>query len=411
MMMGQQQGEEDKEEEEEEGVGGKDDDKNDFDGKELASELLRIISSDFSLNELAFVPPWKHLRELLGEKFADDEEDENDRKRLKLFYRSFCVREHKLAINAHVIVPVLNYVYSQLRRKKDEKNDDDAFLDDDLKVLLCVLTGDSLSGWNVRKRRVLEALEKDGDTTSDDQEKNRMKEMEREMMFATFVQTKFPKSTAAFAHRRDTTMLSLLLLNNVYERETLACEQTCRRKLSNYAAWSHKLFVFELVHVKQNVNEPDELLERAKSVLRESKTNISSSDPSAWHFRRAAIRSVYDRLLHYDAVKKRFFDEVIVDEFRFVREKIAAFRGRETLWHHRKTVLAHVLLKCSDDDVRNEIVTEEIEFAINNNNKADEIKVRDVPWATKYEDGDEARLLASFSKYVCTIFSRFCKKL
>ena len=436
-MMGQQQGEEDKEEEEEEGVGGQDDDKNDFDGKELASELLRIISSDFSLNELAFVPPWKHLRELLGEKFADDEEDENDRKRLKLFYRSFCVREHKLAINAHVIVPVLNYVYSQLRRKKDEKNDDDAFLDDDLKVLLCVLTGDSLSGWNVRKRRVLEALEKDGDTTSDDQEKNRMKEMEREMMFATFVQTKFPKSTAAFAHRRwvimtccfhgggaerrnhliprnarrDTTMLSLLLLNNVYERETLACEQTCRRKLSNYAAWSHKLFVFELVHVKQNVNEPDELLERAKSVLRESKTNISSSDPSAWHFRRAVIRSVYDRLLHYDAVKKRFFDEVIVNEFRFVREKIAAFRGRETLWHHRKTVLAHVLLKCSDDDVRNEIVTEEIEFAINNNNKADEIKVRDVPWATKYEDGDEARLLASFSKYVCTIFSRFCKKL
>jgi CRISPR/Cas system CSM-associated protein Csm2 small subunit len=430
-MMGQQL--------EEEGVGGKDD-KNDFDGKELALELLRIISSDFSLNELAFVPPWKHLRELLGEKFADDEEDQNDRKRLKLFYRSFCVREHKLAINAHVIVPVLNYVYSQLRRKKDENNDD-AFLDDDLKVLLCVLTGDSLSGWNVRRRRVLEALEKDGDKTSDDEEKkNRTKEselLEREMMFATFVQTKFPKSTAAFAHRRwvimtccfhgggaerrnhlitrnarrDTTMLSLLLLHNVYERETLACEQTCRRKLSNYAAWAHKLFVFELVHVKQNVNEPDELLERAKSVLRESKTNISSSDPSAWHFRRAVIRSVYDRLLHYDAMKKRFFDEVIVNEFRFVREKIAAFRGRETLWHHRKTVLAHVLLKCSDDDVRNEIVTEEIEFAINNNNEADEIKVRDVPWATKYEDGDEARLLASFSKYVCTIFSRFSKKL
>ena len=47
----------------------------------------------------------------------------------------------------------------------------------------------------------MEALEKDGDTTSD-QEKNRMKEMEREMMFATFMQTKFPKSTAAFAHRR-----------------------------------------------------------------------------------------------------------------------------------------------------------------------------------------------------------------
>ena len=425
MQMGQQQLEE-----EEEGVGGKDD-TIDFDGKELALELLRIISSDFSLNELAFVPPWKHLRELLGEKFADDEEDKNDRKHEKsrrLFYRSFCVREHKLAINAHVIVPVLNYVYSQLRRKKDENGD--------LKVLLCVLTGDSLSGWNVRKRRVLEALEKDGDTTSDDEEKNRMKEMEREMMFATFVQTKFPKSTAAFAHRRwvimtccfhggaerrnhlitrtarrDTTMLSLLLLNNVYERETLACEQTCRRKLSNYAAWAHKLSVFELVHVKQNVNEPDELLERAKSVLRESKTNISSSDPSAWHFRRAVIRSVYDRLLHYDAVKKRFFDEVIVNEFRFVREKIAAFRGRETLWHHRKTVLAHVLLKCSDDDVRNEIVTEEIEFAIYNNNEADEIKVRDVPWATKYEDGDEARLLASFSKYVCTIFSRFCKKL
>ena len=281
--MGQQQGEEEFKEEEE-GVGGKDDDKNDFDGKELASELLRIISSDFSLNELAFVPPWKHLRELLGEKFADGEEDQNDRKqKSRLFYRSFCVREHKLAINAHVIVPVLNYVYSQLRRKKDEKNDDDAFLDDDLKVLLCVLTGDSLSGWNVRKRRVLEALEKDGDKTSDDEEKNRMKEMEREMMFATFVQTKFPKSTAAFAHRRwvimtccfhgggaerrnhlitrnarrDTTMLSLLLLHNVYERETLACEQTCRRKLSNYAAWSHKLFVFELVHVKQNVNEPD----------------------------------------------------------------------------------------------------------------------------------------------------------
>lgn len=425
MQMGQQQLEE-----EEEGVGGKDD-TIDFDGKELALELLRIISSDFSLNELAFVPPWKHLRELLGEKFADDEEDKNDRKHEKsrrLFYRSFCVREHKLAINAHVIVPVLNYVYSQLRRKKDENGD--------LKVLLCVLTGDSLSGWNVRKRRVLEALEKDGDTTSDDEEKNRMKEMEREMMFATFVQTKFPKSTAAFAHRRwvimtccfhggaerrnhlitrnarrDTTMLSLLLLNNVYERETLACEQTCQRKPSNYAAWAHKLFVFELVHVKQNVNEPDELLERAKSVLRESKTNISSSDPSAWHFRRAVIRSVYDRLLHYDAVKKRFFDEMIVNEFRFVREKIAAFRGRETLWHHRKTVLAHVLLKCSDDDVRNEIVTEEIEFAIYNNNEADEIKVRDVPWATKYEDGDEARLLASFSKYVCTIFSRFCKKL
>ena len=96
--MGQEE-----EEEEEEGAGGKDD-TNDFDGKELALELHRIISSDFSLNELAFVPPWKHLRELLGEKFADDEEDENDRKRLKLFYRSFCVREHKLAINAHVIV-------------------------------------------------------------------------------------------------------------------------------------------------------------------------------------------------------------------------------------------------------------------------------------------------------------------
>ena len=442
MMMGQQQ----QQGEEEEGHPGKEDNNNsDEEGKELAEELLGIISSDFSLNELAFVPPWKHLRELLGEKFADDDEEDknennfNDIKNDRLFYRSFCVREHKLAINAHVIVPVLNYVYSQLRRKKDEKNDD-AFLDD-LKVLLCVLTGDSLSGWNVRKRRVLEALEKDGDKTSDDEEKkNRTKEselLEREMMFATFVQTKFPKSTAAFAHRRwvimtccfhgggaerrnhlitrnarrDTTMLSLLLLHNVYERETLACEQTCRRKLSNYAAWAHKLFVFELVHVKQNVNEPDELLERAKSVLRESKTNISSSDPSAWHFRRAVIRSVYDRLLHYDAVKKRFFDEVIVNEFRFVREKIAAFRGRETLWHHRKTVLAHVLLKCSDDDVRNEIVAEEIEFAINNNNEADEIKVRDVPWATKYEDGDEARLLASFSKYVCTIFSRFCKKL
>ena len=163
-------------------------------------------------------------------------------------------------------------------------------------------------------------------------------------------------------------MLSLLLLNNVYERETLACEQTCRRKLSNYAAWSHKLFVFELVHVKQNVNEPDELLERA-SVLRESKTNISSSDPSAWHFRRAVIRSVYDRLLHYDAVKKRFFDEVIVNEFRFVRERLRRSADGKQLWHHRKTVLAHVLLKCSDDDVRNEIVTEEIEFAINNNNK------------------------------------------
>ena len=65
-MMGQQQGEEEEFKEEEEGVGGKDDDKNDFDGKELAKELHRIISSDFSLNELAFVPPWKHLRELLG---------------------------------------------------------------------------------------------------------------------------------------------------------------------------------------------------------------------------------------------------------------------------------------------------------------------------------------------------------
>ena len=126
------------------------------------------------------------MRELLGEKFADDEEDKNDRKHEKSrrLFIARCVREHKLAINAHVIVPVLNYVYSQLRRKKDENGD--------LKVLLCVLTGDSLSGWNVR-RRVLEALEKDGDTTSDDQEKNRMKEMEREMMFATFVQTKVSK--------------------------------------------------------------------------------------------------------------------------------------------------------------------------------------------------------------------------
>ena len=121
MMMGQQQGEEDKEEEEEEGVGGKDDDKNDFDGKELASELLRIISSDFSLNELAFVPPWKHLRELLGEKFADDEEDENDRKRLKLFYRSFCVREHKLAINAHVIVARIKLRVFSVEEEKGRK--------------------------------------------------------------------------------------------------------------------------------------------------------------------------------------------------------------------------------------------------------------------------------------------------
>ena len=92
------------------------------------------------------------LRELLGEKFADDRRRRKRPKAVKVVLSLVLRQEHKLAINAHVIVPVLNYVYSQLRRKKDEKNDDDAFLDDDLKVLLCVLTGDSLSGWNVRKR-------------------------------------------------------------------------------------------------------------------------------------------------------------------------------------------------------------------------------------------------------------------
>ena len=51
---------------------------------------------------------------------------------------------------------------------------------------------------------------------------------------------------------------------------------------------------------------------------------------------------------------------------------------------------------------QNEIIKEEIEFA-KENNSADEVKVRDVPWATKYEDGDEARLRLSFSKYVCRI--------
>ena len=80
-------------------------------GKELAEELHRIVSSDVFLNELAFVPPWKSLRELLGE---EEKEEENNNK----FYRAFCVREHKLAINARVLVPTLNYVYSQMRRGK-----------------------------------------------------------------------------------------------------------------------------------------------------------------------------------------------------------------------------------------------------------------------------------------------------
>ena len=89
--------------------------------------------------------------------------------------------------------------------------------------------------------------------------------LERELTFVAFIQTKFPKSTAAFAHRRwvilkccsrfvgrrrihpimrrrrlveeddggdddddddddDAKMLKLC------ERESLACEQTCRRK-------------------------------------------------------------------------------------------------------------------------------------------------------------------------------------
>jgi len=317
-----------------------------------------------------------------------------------------------------------------MRRGKDDA--------DDLKVLLCVLTGDSLSGWNVRKRRICEALEEDegGELNEEEKRTRRERALERELMFATFVQTKFPKSTAAFAHRRwvimkccfrggaerrnhlasTTTMngeetmktRTTTLLSKIYERESLACEQTCRRKPSNYAAWAHKLFVFELVHLKQSVNEPDALLEQSKCVMRESKSKISASDPSAWHFRRAVIRSVYDHLMNRDEIKKRFFDEVIVDEFRFVREKIATFRGRETLWHHRKTLLAHVLLKCSQDDVQNDIVQEEIEFAAKNFNEG--VNVRDVPWATKYEDGDEARLLSSFSKYVCTIHKRFFRK-
>ena len=395
-------------------------------GKELAEELHRIVSSDVFLNELAFVPPWKSLRELLGEEEKEGENNENNDK----FYRAFCVREHKLAINARVLVPTLNYVYSQMRRGKDDA--------DDLKVLLCVLTGDSLSGWNVRKRRICEALEEDegGELNEEEKRTRRERALERELMFATFVQTKFPKSTAAFAHRRwvimkccfrggaerrnhlasTTTMngeetmktRTTTLLSKIYERESLACEQTCRRKPSNYAAWAHKLFVFELVHLKQSVNEPDALLEQSKCVMRESKSKISASDPSAWHFRRAVIRSVYDHLMNRDEIKKRFFDEVIVDEFRFVREKIATFRGRETLWHHRKTLLVHVLLKCSHDDVQNDIVQEEIEFAAKNFNEG--VNVRDVPWATKYEDGDEARLLSSFSKYVCTIHKRFFRK-
>ena len=398
----------------------------------LVEELKRIASSDPELNELAFVPPWKSLKDLLGEDDAtvvtgDDDDD-------GIFYHSFCVREHKLAINVNVLVPILSFIYAQMRRGSD---------DGDLKVLLCVLTGDSLSGWNVRKRRVCQELE-DVVMCENEEEKQKMKDrvLERELTFVAFIQTKFPKSTAAFAHRRwvilkccsrfvgrrrihptakttlveeddggddggdddddddddDAKMLKLC------ERESLACEQTCRRKPSNYAAWAHKLFVFELVHLKQNVNKSHLLLERAKNVLRESKTTISASDPSAWHFRRAVIRLVGDRLFHFnDEYKKRFSEEIIEEEFRFVREKIVAFRGRETLWHHRKTLLVHVL-QCFDGQLlaQNEIIKEEIEFA-KENNSADEVKVRDVPWATKYEDGDEVRLRLSFSKYVCRI--------
>ena len=165
----------------------------------------------------------------------------------------------------------------------------------------------------------------------------------------------------------------------LYERESLTCEQTCRRKPSNYAAWAHKLFVFELVHLKQNVNKSHLLLERAKRVMR-IKTTISASDPSAWHFRRAVIRSVGDRLFHFnDEYKKRFSEEIIEESFVLCAEKIVVFRGRETLWHHRKTLLVHVL-QCFDGQLlaQNEIIKEEIEFA-EENNSADKSSAS-VPW-------------------------------
>ena len=129
----------------------------------LVEELKRIASSDPELNELAFVPPWKSLKDLLGEDDATVVTGDDDD---GIFYHSFCVREHKLAINVNVLVPILSFIYAQMRRGSD---------DGDLKVLLCVLTGDSLSGWNVRKRRVCQELE-DVVMCENEEEKQKMKD-------------------------------------------------------------------------------------------------------------------------------------------------------------------------------------------------------------------------------------------
>lgn len=356
----------------------------------IAKELLRIIEEDDCLNELAFCAKWETYEDILGRNYDRTKVMEIDRD----VNEFVCVSENKMALNYECLVDLLKHVYEEIRRNENKK--------EKIVVLLCLLCGDSLTGWNARKRSVI-IMKDENDNENNNNKREHVDEstLKKELQFAEFVLTKWPKSTAAFAHRRWAFRKHFLPIEcddedeerkkmSFYEREIKVCEETSRMKPSNYASWTHRLFALETLLLSSSKNALVNI-ERAKDVLQKLEKTISASDPSAWHFRRAVIQSIGNRVNDCDVCKERFVS-LARDEFRVLREKIAAYRGRESLWHHRKTMFAYVKKHSHQYADFIDIITEEREFAnrkvvqLNNENEAQ----KNTEWAT-YADADEAK--------------------
>ena len=201
------------------------------------------------------------------------------------------------------------------------------------KAALCA-NGDHASAWSVRRRycegRGLLCV----DARARGAEEKWFEEVVRpELAFVRFVQSRFPKAPSAWAHRRwllaRTMRFGVELGEDVYYSEIQACDAAIARKKSNYAAWSHRAWIIQLMGADSYA---------VQTALRasESLARRGVSDHGALHYRSRIIER-YLELRPSDASK------VFTRELEFVRELIDAFPGHETLWMHYRYAFAEAV--------------------------------------------------------------------
>ena len=226
---------------------------------------------------------------------------------------------------------------------------------------LLLINPDNATAWNARKWLLSACCSSPSPASSLSLPASAAVSLSAELRFLSFVFSKHPKSSEAWAHRRwagqrlmeavhgDTDALLALL-----RAELAVVELTAERYPKNYHAWLHRQWLVQAVDgqlSKQAETDSGRGGQGWVDVLEKERQRIGAwneshmSDHSGWHYRSFVI----DRLLACCS-SPTAPPALLTDELSYLSSLQQLYPAHESAWSYRRYVLHSALLCYSDSE-------------------------------------------------------------